>query len=91
MSKVVLSAIASAFTVIVSPLPLAVIVVLVVPVVTPIALSVALPAETVRLPDVPLASTEPTRLLTVKSLVLALPVRVRLALSASVVASMVRS
>jgi putative DNA methylase len=41
--------------------------------------------------DVPLASTEPTRLLTVKSLVLALPVRVRLALSASAVASMVRS
>ena len=91
MSRVVLSAIASAFTVIVSPVPLALMVAAPLPVVTPMALSVAFPAETVRLPEVPLASTEPTRLLTVKSLLLALPVRVRLAPSPRLAESMVRS
>ena len=50
MSKVVLSAIASVFTVIVSPLPLAVIVVLAVPLVMLMPLSAALPVVTSKLP-----------------------------------------
>ncbi len=91
MSRVVLSAIASALTVIVSLAPLPVIVVLPLPVVTPMALSEASPALMVRLPGVPLANTLPVRLLTVKSLVVALLVRVRLALSARLAALMVRS
>ena len=52
-----------------SPLPLAVIVEAPLPVVTPMALSAASPVVTARVPEVPLAKTEPVRLETVKSLV----------------------
>ena len=83
------SLVASVVTV--SPLPLAVIVVAPVPVVTPMALSVASPVVTVRVPLVLPANKEPVRLLTVKSLVLTLPLMVRLALSARLAALMVRS
>ena len=82
---------AAALVVTVSPLPLAVSVVAPLPVVTPMVLSAASPVVTARVPEVPLANTEPVRLVTVKSLVLALPVRVRLALSARLAALTVRS
>ena len=91
MSRVVLTASASAFTVIVSPDPLALMVVAPLPVVTLMALSVASAVVTARVPEVPAANTEPLRLVTVKSLVLALPVRVRLLPSPRLVALTVRS
>ena len=91
MSRVVLSAIASALTVTVSPVPLAVIVVAPLPVVTPIALSAASPVVTETVPLVFPANKDPVKLLTVKSLVLAVPLMVRLALSARLAAFTVRS
>ena len=65
MSRVVLSAIASALTVIVSPVPLALMVVLAVPVVMLMPLSVLLsPVVTVRVPVRAVALMSPTRLVT---------------------------
>ena len=83
------SLVASVVTV--SLLALAVIVVAPLPVVTPMVSSVASPVVTERVPLVLPANTDPVRLLTVKSLVLALPLRVRLALSARLAAFTVRS
>ena len=64
MSRVVLSTIPSAFTVIVSPLPLDVIVVLAVPVLMLMPLSAALPVVTFNVPVRAVALMSPTRLLT---------------------------
>ena len=64
MSSVVLSSIASAFTAIVSLEPLAVIVVLALPVVMLMPLSEASPVVTVRLPVRSVALMLPTKLLT---------------------------
>ena len=64
MSSVVLSSIASAFTAIVSLEPLAVIVVLALPVLMVMPLSEASPAFTVRVPVRPVALMSPTKLLT---------------------------
>ena len=64
MSSVLLSSIASAFTVIVSPVPLAVIVVLAVPVVMLMPLSDASPVVTERVPVRAVALMSPTRLVT---------------------------
>ena len=60
MSNVVLSAIASAFTVIVSPVPLASMVVLAMPVVMLMPLLDALPVVTVSVPTRPVALMSPT-------------------------------
>ena len=83
------SLVASVVTV--SLLLLPVIVVAPLPVVTPMALSVASAVVIATVPEVPPANTEPVRLVTVKSLVLALPERVRLPLSARLAALTVRS
>ena len=61
MSSVVLSAIASAFTVIVSSAPLALMVVLAVPVVMLMPLLSALPVVTFRVPTRAVALMSPTR------------------------------
>ena len=65
MVRVVLSAMALAFTVMVSPLPLALMLVLAVPVVMAMPLSPASPVFTVRVPLRVVALMSPTRLVTV--------------------------
>jgi hypothetical protein len=83
---VVLSTIPSAFTVIVSPLPLAVIVVLAVPLVMLMPLSAALPVVTVRLPVKAVALMSPTKPVTTW---LAAPLSVRVVFWAREVALIV--
>ena len=91
ISRVLLSASASASTVIVSLMPLPVIVVLPLPVATSMALSAASPVVTAMVPVTFIAVKDPVRLLTVKSLVLALALIQRLELSARLAESTVRS
>ena len=74
-SRVLLSASVSASTVITSLLPLAVIVVSLLPVVMLMPLSAALPVVTLSVPVRSVAVTSPTRLVTAK---LALPLRSKL-------------
>ena len=64
-SSLLLSAIVSAFTAITSPLPLAVIVVSLLPVTMLMLLSLALPVVTVSVPLSAVALMSPTRLVTI--------------------------
>ena len=87
ISRILLSANASEFTVIVSPLPLAVIVVLAVPVVMLMPSSDASSAVTVKVPVKAVALISPNKLLTTCC---AAPLSVRMVLLAREAASIVR-